>query len=100
MSTLWIEVHGAGPRPVSDVAGPSLRMARPSSLVEGFTLREHLDVLASMPLSRRHEADSTVEVLFVVPVHERSGPLTGGLERGEPAVGILWPVLRRPEQGL
>jgi len=54
---------------------------------------QNLVVLAGMPLIWAHVADSTVQMLDVVPMHKFAGPASGLIEIFESTSNILRPVL-------
>ena len=57
-----------------------------------------LHSLANVTLLGRHEFDPAVQVPMVLPVDERSDPLTG-LPLGDKGfAGVIRPILHRPEQ--
>src|ERR1043165_5524965 len=63
-------------------------------------MREQLEVVALVPCARGHEADAAVEMLGVVPAHERSDPGSGRIEAGEWLRRVARAVLQRPEERL
>lgn len=54
--------------------------------------------LAAMPLGGRHEPDSAVAVIVVVPVHECRHPEAGVVLAAERSNGVIRLVLERAEQ--
>ncbi len=62
------------------------------------TVPADLRSLAIVTLLRRHELDPALPMPMVIPVDERSDPLTGLPFAGKGLVGVIRPILHRPEQ--
>ncbi len=87
-----VEGDGADGRPVSGVASPTPWVGRLRREVQVMPSSKNLVVLAGMPLVWADVADSTVQMLDVVPMHELAGPVSGLIEIFEPMSRKLRPV--------
>jgi len=80
----WVEGGGAHRRPVAGAAVvPAFRVACLGRAVDFRASGEDGGVCSGVLLSRCHEAQGTVQVFMIVPLHEAVGPCAGFLERGE-----------------
>jgi hypothetical protein len=68
--------------------------------VDRATLGKDGDVTALVPVARRYETHSGMQVLVVVPVLEAGYPFAGLLERREGLARIVGAVLQGPKQRL
>ena len=73
-------------------------MALAGLFIHDRTVPADLRSLAIVTLLRRHEFDPAVPVPMVVPVDERSDPLTGLPFGDKGFAGVIRPILHRPEQ--
>ena len=81
-SVFRVEPHGRDRSPVPCPAAPAGRVPAASRAVDLGAVREDRDVVATVALARRDEADAAVLVVVVVPVSCSPVPRSHVLARG------------------
>ena len=80
------------------MSAPALWIRPAGDLIDLGTLLANGDGRSAVPLNGCHEFDPAVAVPVVVPVDERSDPLTGLLLGGKGLAGVVRSVFHGPEQ--
>ena len=87
-----------GPRP--HMPAPALRIAAVRRCIGAPAARKHWAINTAVAFLWRHESDSAVPMLKVVPAHKVADPSARLLQRRERALGIIRAIFHRAKQGL
>jgi hypothetical protein len=82
--------------PTAGGSSPAEWMKLTGQLVDAGTVSADLNGFSAVALRWRHEPDTAVAVLEVVPIHERTYPQAGLLHAPEGTRGVVRPVLTAP----